>query len=67
MNESEHNDYWSQLFLVAVSAFGIFASIEYVPTVLPGVAGIIVSLVVASVCLYNFGKLTGRMIATSQS
>ncbi len=67
MNESEQNTYWSQLFLLAVSAFGIFASIQYIPTILPGVAGTIVSLVVASVFLYNFGKLTGCMIATPQS
>ena len=59
--------YWSRLFLMVILAVGIFAILEYVPTILSGVFGTSISFVAASVFLYCFGHVTGRMLAEPSS
>ena len=65
--KSPTESYWSQLFLMAILASGIFVSIEYVPTILNGAVGIIVGLIAAGVFLYSVGRVAGQMIADNST
>ena len=70
MNDSpiaSDSAFWHHIGLMIALAFTVFASIEYIPTILGGVAGTIATITVAGVFLYYFGKHTGSLLVESES
>jgi hypothetical protein len=66
MNDSPttlDKDFWSHILLMIALAVAIFASLEYIPSILDNAAGAIASVAVGGFFLYYFGKHTGALLA----